>query len=521
MSNKPITMLQIRRIIQLLSEGRSKREISRVLNSSRHTIDAYVVKIKQTEQSLDALSCISDTELARLFYLHSAPSVPDSRYVYLSSRLDYYQKELDRTGVTKQKLWQEYREVVPTGYGYVQFCEHFKDHTRSNSATMHFEHRAGERVQIDFAGKSLYIWDPSTNKKFKCPVLVCVLPYSGYTYVEALLSATQEHLFVALGHCMSYFGGVPQNALSDNMKQYVKKSNRYEPEFSVLCEQWSCYYKTTLSAARVAKPKDKPTVEKAVHISYLRIYASLRNETFYSIKELNQRILTLLDIHNRTLLQKRPYSRCDRFVQDELPLLKALPARPFILKHVTRAKAQKNYHVILGEDDHQYSIPFQYIGKEVNIVYDLDIVEIFLPSLQRIAIHTRSFQKYGYTTLPEHMPEKHQRYMETRGWDADYFLKKAEETGPNAVEVTRRILESRIFVEQAYNSCLGLLRLTKQYGAERFENACKRAIPASRVNYTMLNNILVKGLDKLPDYTQVLSPDIPEHDNIRGPEAYH
>jgi transposase len=519
MSNKSITMLQIRRIIQLMSKGSSKREISRELHCGRHTIDSYVDKILQTSLPLNELSGKPDAELAKLFYPATALSLPDSRYEYLSTRLDYYQSELTRPGVTRQKLWQEYRDEVPLGYGYVQFCEHTKDHLRTNSATMHFEHKAGERVQIDFAGKPLYYTDTTSGEIISCPVLVCVLPCSGYTYVEALRSASQEHLFAALGRCMSYFGGVPENALSDNMKQYVQKSSRYEPVFSELCQQWALHYNTTLSATRVGKPKDKPTVENMVHISYLRIYASIRNDTFYSLAELNQRILIFLNKHNRTPFQKRPYSRTDRFVQDELPLLNALPADPFVIKHTAMAKVQKNYHVILGEDYHQYSVPYQHIGKKVKLVYDSDNVEVFM-GLQRIAVHTRNYRKHDYTTLKEHMPEQHQNYLEAKGWDADYFLNKAKAIGENAVEITRRILESRSFIEQAYRACLGLIRLTEQYGAERFENACKRAVPASRVNYGMISNILKKGLDKQPDDPLSEPQDLFNHENIRGPQAF-
>ena len=519
MSNNPITMLQIRRILQLLAEGRSKREISRLMHCSRHTVDNYVVKIPQTTQGLNELSRLPDAELAKLFYIGNNQPIFDSRYEYLSSQLEYYNKELKRTGVTKYMLWLEYREEVPLGYEYVRFCQHIKEHTRINGATMHFEHTAGERVQIDFAGKPLSYVDSFTGEVISCPVLVCVLPFSGYTYVEALINASQEHLFAGLGRCMSYFGGVPKNALSDNMRQYVQKSNKYEPLFSEISEQWSLHYNTTLSAARVAKPKDKPTVENMVHVSYLRIYAPLRNETFYSLNELNQRILICLNKHNCTSLQKHSYSRYDRFIQDERPLLKALPFDTFVIKHTAIAKVQKNYHALLGEDYHFYSVPFQFIGKKIKIVYDCDVVEVYL-GLQRIAIHTRSYRKHGYTTLKEHMPENHKYHLEAQGWDGDYFLGKAKETGPNALEITRRILDSRAFVEQSYKACLGLLNLTMQYGKERFENACKRAVPASRVNYKMICNILEKGLDKQSDDDLFQPANNLDHENIRGPQAY-
>jgi len=520
MAKQPITMLQIRRILQLLKQGESKRKISQLLHSGRHTIDDYVLKIEQSGLSLPLLIKLSDADLADLLYSGNKDPLPDQRYEDLKARLDHFLKELTRTGVTKLRLWEEYRGEVPEGYSYSQFCDHLAIHSRKSAATMHFEHKPGERVQVDFAGKPLYYIDSSTGEIISCPVLVCVLPFSGYSYVEALQTACQEHLFPALGRCMSYFGGVPQNVLSDNMKQYVHKSNRYEPVFSEICEQWSLHYNTTLSATRVSKPKDKPSVENTVHLAYMRIYAPLRNETFYSLMELNQGILATLAMHHRTPFQKRIYSRLDRFLQEEQSLLKTLPAEPFLLKHTAMAKVQKNYHVILGEDWHQYSVPYQHIGKQVKIIYDNDEVEIYL-GLQRIAAHKRDYRKHGYTTLAEHMPEKHKRYHETKGWDADYFLRKAKELGECSFEIMNRILQSRTFTEQAYNACLGLLRLCERYGQDRFENACKRAIQAPRVNYRLIDNILANNLDKQAEDQMSLFTPIPDHENLRGPQAYH
>ena len=519
MAKQPISMLQIRRILQLLEQGASKRKIAQILHSSRHTIDDYALKIGQSGISIPLLIKLSDAELATLFYSGNKEPVPDSRYEDLKIRLEYFLKELTRTGVTKLRLWQEYRQEVPDGYAYSQFCDHLSQYTRRSAATMHFEHKPGERLQVDFAGKSLSYIDSSTGEIIVCPVLVCVLPFSGFAYIEALASASQENLFAALGRCLSYLGGVPQNVLSDNMKQFVHKSNRYEPVFAELCEQWSLHYNTTLSAARVGKPKDKPTVENTVKLSYLRIYAPLRNETFYSRKELNQAILKALETHHQTPFQKRSYTRLDRFIQDEKPSLKSLPEEPFIIKHTATAKVQKNYHVILGEDWHQYSVPYQLIGKDTRLIYDSDEVEIYL-GMQRIAVHKRDYRRHGYTTLAEHMPQKHKKYQETKGWDADFFLKKGKELGECSFEIMRRILESKTFTEQAYNACLGLLRLSEIYGKERLENACKRAMESPRVSYRLIDNILSNNLDKYTEDQTELFPTIPDHENIRGPQAY-
>jgi hypothetical protein len=191
-----------------------------------------------------------------------------------------------------------------------------------------------------------------------------------------------------------------------------------------------------------------------------------------------------------------------------------------VLKHTVVAKVQKNYHIILGEDWHQYSVPYQHIGKKVKIIYDADEVEVYL-DLRRIAVHRRNYRKHGYTTLEEHMPEKHKKYRQTKGWDADYFLGKAKQLGVCSHKIMSRILESKTFTEQAYNACLGLLRLSGQYGEDRFENACKRAVNAPRVNYRLISDILSNNLDKEQTDQMTIFSSIPDHENIRGPQAYN
>jgi hypothetical protein len=201
-------------------------------------------------------------------------------------------------------------------------------------------------------------------------------------------------------------------------------------------------------------------------------------------------------------------------------LLSTLPEQPFIIKHTATAKVQKNYHVILGEDWHQYSVPYHYIGKKVKIIYDTDEVEIYL-GMSRIASHKRDYRKHGYSTLAEHMPEKHRRYQEAKGWDADYFLGKAKEIGAYSYQVIDRILESRTFTEQAYLACRGLMRLSDHYGPDRFENACRRATQAPRVSYRLIDNILTNNLDQICTDQVTLFTPIKDHENLRGSEVYY
>jgi transposase len=519
MSNKSITMVQIRRILQLLIAGNSIRQISKQLGIHRNTINVYLIKFDLTQKTYTELLALDDFAMGNLFYLNTTTQVTDSRYETINMSLSYFVEELKRPGVTRQLLWQEYRTEQPEGYSYSQFCEHLIQYRNRFKATMHLNHQAGEFLQIDFAGKTLHYIDKQTGEIIECPVLVCTLPFSNYTYVEALACSKQEYLFTAMNNCLVFLGGVPRNILSDNMKQYVQKNSRYEYVFQDVAMQWSVHYNTNLDATRPRKPKDKPSVENHVYISYLRIYAKLRNQEFYSLAELNFAIRKLLVDFNKTAFQKLPGSRTERFLEQEKKTLTQLPETLFTIQHITKAKVQMNYHVILGEDNHQYSVPHQYIGQQTKIIYDQNTVEIYI-DFKRIAIHPRSDRRNGYSTIAEHMPANHLHYLQTRGWDADYFLSIASKIGVNSIEVFKHILESKDFVEQTYKACVGLKRLAGIYSNERFEAACLRALAGTRINYWTIKNILENNLDKQKD-AQLNLYQVPPHDNLRGPKTYN
>jgi len=326
-----------------------------------------------------------------------------------------------------------------------------------------------------------------------------------------------EHLVSALNEMMVEFGGVTTHVISDNMRQIVKATNRYEPTFTELIEQWSVHYNTSLLATRVAKPKDKATVEKTVDLVYKRIYAPLRDQIFHNLEELNHGIRKYLNSHNKTLLQRKDFSRFDLLIK-ERQTLKPLPAKPFELKYSVTAKVQKNYHVTLGQDWHHYSVPYRFIGRKLKIIYDTDVVEIF-DGLTRVALHKRNYQKHTYSTIESHMPEKHQAYRESLGWNEEYFRRKAISVGENFSAVIDHLLSSKQFTEQTYNACLGLLRLKEKYGKERLEAASQRARQGSSISYRGISNILSSGMDK--EQITIEATSLPRHDNIRGPQHYN
>jgi transposase len=517
MAAKPLQMHQIRRILELVIENYSTRKIAQLTSIARRTISEYRHLILATNIPLTDLLKCDDETLSAIVYHKSTSPLRDIRWQYLETRIPDLLLELKRTGVTRKLLWEEYRNENPDGYGYTQFCDHLASQLRIRDAVMHFHHTPGDQLEVDFAGDKLNYVDSSTGEIIPCEVLVCTLPFSQYAYIEAIWSQKQEHFIKALSNALYFFGGVPKSIKTDNMRTAVVKSDRYEPKFTEAMEFFGNYYGTTVLAARVRKPRDKPSVENAVVNTYRRIYAPLRNIIFTGREELNQALHLQMEKFNSAPFQKKEHSRKLLFEMHEKSVLKSLPDLLYEIRRTTKSKVQKNYHVILGEDWHQYSVPYTLIGKELKLIYTSDWVEIYHEQ-KRVAIHKRNLRKYGYTTLTAHMPANHVFIAEARGWDAPYFLKKAKLIGINTHDYIQRILSSKSFTEQTYNACLGIFRLVKQYGAQRMEAACARALNAPTANYRTIHNILMNGLDKINEPEQL---QIPLHDNIRGNDTYN
>jgi transposase len=521
MANQVISMQQIRALIQLLEKGVSLRGISVQLSISRQSATLYAIRLKKSGHPMEVLRKLSDAALSAIVY---DPAIvvdysDDLRRLDFNARTPYFLTELNRTGVTRLLLWDEYRKEYYRPYRYTRFCDLLKEAIQPTKATMHLVHTPGEMVMVDFAGDKMSYVNKTTGEVISCPVLVCVLPFSKYTFAMALPDATIPQVIKGLNRCLEYFEGVPLSLKTDNMKQVVTKSCRYEPLFSEVLQQWALHNNITLLATRVAKPKDKGAVENEVKIAYQRIYAPLRDEVFHDIDELNVAALKQLALHNEKLFQLKDHSRLHQFKQEEQSHLQPLPNATFVIKHQVSAKVQKNYHITLGENYHHYSVPYQYIGKQVSAVYDTDIVEVYYKH-NRIALHRRAYKKHDYTTTGEHMPAGHQRYHEQLGLTPTYFLEQASRIGEPVYQYMDKVLKARLYTEQTFNACKGILRLHKQYGTTRLEAACKRGLSGNIFNYRTLQNILINHLDQIDQLHQNFLFKLPEHSNLRGPDTY-
>jgi len=259
--------------------------------------------------------------------------------------------------------------------------------------------------------------------------------------------------------------------------------------------------------------KDKALVEGAVKIVYTRIYAEIRNRIFHTIDELNSVIRTELNTYNTIPMQRLNTSRKQLFYDIEKNALNPLPTEKYEIRTFKSLKAQFNYHVFLNEDKHHYSVPYRYRGKQLTVIFTDSIVEIFYKN-NRIALHKRNPMINGYSTITEHMPTQHREYSE---WSPQRFINWATKIGNHVATVITTILSAKKHPEQAFKTCMGILKLTDKYDNNRLNNACEKAIEFNYITYKGVKYILEQNLD---NYQEELFQPLPAHNNIRGQNYY-
>ena len=519
MAGKPKSMSQIKQLLILHQQGKGKKMIAQTLGMSKNTVKSYLDKLHSLTSvdggsSLRELIKLENPVLEAKFHPGN-PAYKDDRYDHFMADMDYYLQELQRTGVSKRLLWEEYRQKCADGYGYSQFCWHIQQHQiASVTPSMVLDHQPAEKLYIDFAGKKLNYADKQTGEQISCQVFVACLPYSDYSFVMAVRSQSTEDFIYALSCCLQELGGVPQALVPDNLKSAVIKANRYEPGINRVLEDFANHYRTTIVPARVKKPQDKALVENQVKLIYSRVYARLRHMQFFDLHTLNQAISEKVKAHNQTRMQQKPYCREEKFLAEEKKRLTPLPADRFQIKSYSELTVAKNNHIYLSENKHYYSVPYRLIGKKVKVIYTRTMVHIFSRG-EQIAVHIRSFKQGGYTTEKEHLCSQHRHY---RDRSPDYYLRLAEKKSAILHQLISLIFSQNRYPEQLYKTCEGLFSLHRKTETNHFERACQMAIDYQNYSYTFIKNILENKMTEQDQQTS--DKPLPKHDNLRGKDHY-
>ena len=346
-------------------------------------------------------------------------------------------------------------------------------------------------------------------------IFVAVLGASNYTYAEATWTQGLPDWIGSHQRALRFLGGVPELVVPDNLRSGVSKAHRYEPDTNPTYQDMASHYGIAVLPTRVRRPRDKAKVEGGVLVVERWILAALRHRQFFSLRELNAAISELLVKLNNRPFRKLPGCRREHFEQLDRPVLQPLPAEPYVYAEWKKARVHIDYHVAV--DGHYYSVPHALIKREVDVRMTHNTIECFHRG-ERVASHQRSNLKGRHTTVSAHMPESHRQAGE---WSPERLLKWAAKTGPATEKLIRTVMASRKHPQQAYRSCLGILRLGNAYGDERLEAACRRALMLGSCRYKSIESILKHRLDEQPlEEQQELA--LPEtHGNIRGPAYYH
>ena len=515
MAGKPKRMSLVKQILRMHSWGKGIKTIARELEVSKNTVRSYIRRVKDSGVAIPFLLSLEEPELEATL-IAGNPAYKDPRYEPLKSKLDYYIKELEQVGVTRLLLWEEYKSEHPTShYCYSQFCVVLRRHRLAAKPSLVLEHRAADKLYIDFAGKPLSYINRETGEEISVQVFVACLPYSDYGFAIAVPSQKTDDFIHALQCCLKDLGGAPHTLVPDNLKSAIAKASRYEPSINKVLEDFANHYGTTVTPARVGKPKDKALVENQVKLIYSRVYAKLRKQQFFDLPSLNKAIKERMKAHNQTRMQRKEYSREEKFIAEEKQVLLPLPEKDFEVKYYKRLKVAHNNHIYISNDKHYYSVPHNYIGKHTRVIYTRSIVRVFADTGELIAVHPRGIKKSGYTTIKEHLCSHHQYYKQR---SPTYYMQRGYDHSETLYQYINALFKQDKYPEQLYRSCEGVLKLSKQTNTTEFIKACEIAIEHTNYSYQFLKRVLQNKMTQINDQT----PDtpLPKHNNIRGASCY-
>jgi len=512
MAGKLVVMSKIKQLLRLHQSGVSNRKIAFELGMDKGTVGDYIRKFQSGGISIDDLLLLDDPVLEGRFSAGTA-AYTDKRFEDLKALLPWLEKELGRKHVTRNLLWQEYLTTYPSGYRYTQFCFHLNQLLVARKPTAILTHVAGEKLFVDFAGDTLEYIDIQTGELIPVQVFVACLPFSDYSFIMCVESQKTEDFLHALICCFRALGGCPKILVPDNLKAAVIKADRYQPTLNRVMEDFANHYNMVVLPARAGHPRDKALVENQVQIIYSRVYAKLRHHQFFSIDELNRAVAAKTLQHNQTRIQRRDYTREEKFLADEKHTLRPLPATDFEMKFYAELRVGTNNCIYLGRDSHYYSVPYIHTGAKVQVIYTRTVVKIYCQN-ECIATHSRVVG-FGYTVVKEHLCSAHQHYIRR---SPDDYIQTAGKKSDTLAEVFRRIFESPQSPEVFYRTCDGLLSLGRKTEPERFEKACRIALTKEVFSYNFIK-ALIEGKSLMMETEEYPLLPFPK-ENIRGKDYY-
>ena len=509
-------MNTIKEVLRLKYLGNlSNRNIETLGIASKSAVSNFTTRFKKSGLEInEALAMQEQQLLAMLFpelkqYQKTSTTKPHPDWNYIHT-------ELSKKGMTRQLLWEEYKEQHPDGYGYSQFKEYYNRYKKQLNPSMRQIHYAGDKLFVDFSGVSVPITDAISGKVKKAQIFVAVLGASGYTFVYAVMSQNTEDFIECHNKAFSFYGGVPNQIVPDNLKAAVISHTRKKVILNESYADMARHYKVAIVPARPYHPKDKGKVEAGVKGCQRWILMKLRHQTFFDLNELNRAIASLLDDYNNKVIRRLGKSRRELFEMIDKPALHPLRDKEYIYRKHKRLTVGIDYHIEL--DGNGYSVPYTYLGKKVDIWYSKKQVTVSYKG-EVIAVHTKISHPYQDSTLKEHMPPKHQYQYEK--YNPQRILNWAQSIGKETTALMQKIMKHHSHPVRGYKSCMAILNFSKTYGDEALELTCTKACKLNIYSVASIESILKKK-SYIETTDQTVSNNIlfKQHDNLRDSKIY-
>lgn len=417
-----------------------------------------------------------------------------------------------------QLLWEEYvdqcRQSNLLYYQLTQFKKYFNEYLSQQPFSHIMTHKAGEKVEVDWAGTKLTWVAPDTGEVFSGYLFIAVLPFSGYAFALGCFDMKQASWIHAHICLFDFLGGVPLLIVSDNLRTGVTKHTRSTLILNQSYEDLANHYHTVILPTRVKKPKDKASVENTVKQLTTHVVARMRNYTFFSLEGYNQQLMKEIQRFNAKPFQKKAGSRQSLFEEFEKETLQPLPIYSYEYCTYQSAKVYNNSHISFKK--HYYSVPYAFIGKKVMLKIYSEYLEIF-DGNNFLCRHSTKHKSSGYyTTDEQHLPEHSATYGK---WNSSRYQQWARHKGPNVSIVVEKMFQKGP-EQQYYQRAHSLLKLADSYSDQRLDYACQLALEKTAYPSYSLVKKLLEQMSSRPFPSQSSTPQEREQSYLRGAEYY-
>ena len=515
-------------VIRMRSLGLSFPSCQERFHIGSGTAQDIMSKYKKMLIPLEELETMEPQKVEQLFY----PSIQRKHRKIPDPPFDEIFEHLHITGrsTLKKDIWEEYQRREPDGYRRSQFYEYLNEYLLDrfgpDDLTMGVNRIPGERVFIDYCGDKplVHIFelskDPSDiTEQQKIHLFLTTCGFSSKLYGEASLNEKQYQFNGATANALKYYGAVPRYLVPDNLKTGVTVNTKDQVLINSSFQDLEAFFDVIVLPPPYRKPKGKAAVERYVQVIEKKVIAKLEKQyTFQNLEEVNSAVMEVIEEENNKKPKGYRLTHNELFEMYDKPAMRPLTDTEFMnCDYGYCPSVPDSYHVAF--DEHFYSVPYHYYGKEVLIKASMDKVMLCDANNHLIVEHKRCYiPTLRFITKEEHMPANHRFYSEVNHLDSSDYLKWAEEIGTNMKQLIYAILKSAKHDDQMYRACNSIRHMCADVPKGLCEEAAADCMRSRRTRYSDFKETL-GDLLKMRRQSSITAT-LPEADDAWGKDYY-